>query len=69
MINESNRIQFEKGIIEYAWLVEEPRRKLFLTIAAAKLKEEIYKYKILPTSLLGFCSEIESETIRSYRKK
>ena len=69
VINDGDRIQFERGIMEYAWLIEEPRRRLFLTIAAAKLKEKIYKYKILPASLLEFCSEIESETIRSFRKK
>jgi hypothetical protein len=69
IINDGDRIQFERGIMEYAWLVEETRRKLFLTIAATKLKEEIRKYKTLPISLLDFCSEIERETIISFRKK
>lgn len=63
MINESNRIQFERGVIEYAQVfVFESDRKKFLNTATSSLKDYIYKHSNLPYSLLVFCGEIQRKT-------
>jgi len=63
MINESNRIQFERGVIEYAQVfVFESDRKKFLNTATSSLKDYIDKYSNLPYSLLVFCGEIQRKT-------
>jgi len=67
MINESNRIQFERGVIEYAGKnFEGPFVFAFLKTASTELNKYISKHDCLPNSLLKFCNKTNQKVTKRF---